>query len=103
MDEVYADLIRYEVELEEKNAALEDAQRLIASVLASMSDVLIVCDLHGRIQRVNRALEDLTGIPETELVGRPFQDLVADDCRGLVDALERRSRDDALICTARSV
>src|SRR5690606_13712206 len=55
MDEVYADLIRYEVELEEKNAALEDAQRLITGVLASMSDVLIVCDVQGRIQRVNKA------------------------------------------------
>lgn len=88
MDEVYADLIRYEVELEEKNAALEDAQRLIAGVLASMSDVLIVCDMQGRIQRVNKALEDLTGHMEAALIGRPVEELVPADCRSQMEALK---------------
>ena len=46
MDDVYADLVRYQVELEEKNAALEVAQQFISSVLASITDVLIVCDTH---------------------------------------------------------
>ena len=40
MDEVYNDLLKYEVALEEKNAALEDSQQFISSVLTSMSDVL---------------------------------------------------------------
>ena len=44
MDETYADLVRYQVDLEEKNSSLEAAQQFIASVLASMTDVLIVCD-----------------------------------------------------------
>ncbi len=34
MDEVYNDLLQYEVALEEKNAALEEAQGLVMSVLA---------------------------------------------------------------------
>ncbi|MBP6637079.1 MAG: hypothetical protein KA179_05320, partial [Sulfuritalea sp.] len=37
MDEVYNDLLQYEVALEEKNAKLEDTQQFISSVLTSMS------------------------------------------------------------------
>ena len=47
MDEVYSDLLRYETDLERKNAALEEAQAFISSVIESVSDVLIVCDSHG--------------------------------------------------------
>ncbi|MEZ5617482.1 MAG: hypothetical protein R3E40_04290 [Rhodocyclaceae bacterium] len=39
MDEVYSDLLQYEVALEEKNAKLEETQKFIFSVLTSMSDV----------------------------------------------------------------
>ena len=44
MDEVYSDLLQYEVALEDKNSALEESQQFIVSVLTSMSDVLLVCD-----------------------------------------------------------
>ncbi len=50
MDAVYADLVHYQVELEQKNSALEEAQQFIRSVLAAITDVLIVCDLQGRIR-----------------------------------------------------
>ena len=69
MDEIYADLVRYQVDLEEKNAALEEAQRFIDSVLSSMSDVLVVADVQGRIQRANKAMVNLLGRSEAELVG----------------------------------
>jgi len=52
MDAVYADLVHYQVELEEKNSALEEAQHFIDSVQAAMTDVLIVCDIRGRIEQV---------------------------------------------------
>ncbi len=76
MDEVYADLVRYQIEIEEKNAALEVAQDFITSVLASMTDVLIVCDINGRIERVNAAAERLSGHSEAELVGMPLSALL---------------------------
>lgn len=76
MDEVYADLVRYQIEIEEKNAALEEAQAFITSVLASMTDVLIVCDVNGRIERTNAAAERLSGWSEAELVGRPLSSLI---------------------------
>lgn len=69
MDDIYADLVRYQVDLEEKNAALEEAQRFIDSVLSSMSDVLVVADVHGRIQRANQAMVDLLGRSEQTLIG----------------------------------
>ncbi|SBT03802.1 PAS/PAC sensor signal transduction histidine kinase [Candidatus Accumulibacter aalborgensis] len=79
MDEVYNDLLQYEVALEQKNAALEDSQQFIESVLASMSDILIVCNRHGAIQEVNDSLRRFIGLDETALRGRPVCELFADD------------------------
>jgi len=92
MDEVYADLIHYEVELEEKNTALEEAHKLIASVLSSMSDILIVCDERGRIEQVNRALEELTGQAAASLHHQDFQILFAEDSRKLVESFPEKIR-----------
>ena len=78
MDEVYNDLLQYEVALEEKNAALEESQQFVFSVLASMSDILVVCDRDGRIEVVNNAMVAFSGKQENELIGMPLFDLFAD-------------------------
>ncbi|MGB5831607.1 MAG: ATP-binding protein [Thiohalocapsa sp.] len=96
MDETYADLVHYQVELEQKNSALEDAQHFISSVLASMTDVLIVCDVDGRIQRVNQALADLVGRTEAQLRGGSFLPLMAPSSRGEAEGLSQRIRSDAV-------
>jgi len=92
MDETYADLVRYQVELEEKNSSLETAQQFIASVLSSMTDVLIVCDAHGRIQQVNKAMEELAGTTESALQGQQFQSLLSSDCQPLAETLVEKIR-----------
>jgi two-component system sensor histidine kinase HupT/HoxJ len=79
MDEVYNDLLQYEVALEEKNATLEDTQQFISSVLTSMSDLLIVCSRAGVIESVNEALASLLGIDAAGLHGRTVFDLFADE------------------------
>jgi two-component system sensor histidine kinase HupT/HoxJ len=79
MDEVYNDLLQYEVALEEKNATLEDTQQFISSVLTSMSDLLIVCSRAGVIESVNDALTSLLGIDAGSLNGRTVFDLFADE------------------------
>jgi len=79
MDEVYSDLIRYEVDLEQKNAALEHAQQFIGSVMASMSDILVVCDHKGLIVQVNPALLTLTKFTVEDLAGQPLTMLLADE------------------------
>lgn len=88
MEEVYSDLIRYEIDLESKNEALEQAHRFIGSVLASMSDVLLVCDGKCQIQQVNQALLDLTGHAEADLLGEPLTTLLPFAGRDLVDSLQ---------------
>jgi two-component system sensor histidine kinase HupT/HoxJ len=79
MDEVYTRLIDDEVELEKKNAELEQSQQFIFSVLTSMSDVLVVCDGRGVIEQANAALCELVGRPEEQLRGTPLYTLLADE------------------------
>jgi len=79
MDEVYNDLLQYEVALEEKNAALEDSHQFIESVLASMSDILIVCDRNGKIEEVNTSLCHFAGQAAEALEKTPVFNLFADD------------------------
>lgn len=78
MDEVYTRLIDDEVELEKKNAELEQSQQFIVSVLTSMSDVLVVCDERGLIEQANEALCELVGRREDQLRGSSLADLLAD-------------------------
>ncbi len=96
MDEVYNELLQYEVELEEKNAALEDSHQFIESVLASMSDILIVCDRHGAIVEVNPSMLHLCGKPLKELEHSSVYELFADDAqrvkaRAMFSAVGRES------------
>lgn len=78
MDEVYNELLQYEVVLEQKNAALEESQQFIFSVLTSMSDLLVVCDRHAVIEEVNQALINFTGKREGELKGAKLASLFAE-------------------------
>lgn len=85
MDEVYNELLQYEVALEQKNAALEESQQFIFSVLTSMSDILVVCDKHGTIEEVNHALIQFTGRTELALRGATLQSLfAAEDAKAAV-------------------
>ena len=76
MDEVYSELVQSQVELEQKNAELEEARQFIDGVVAAMTDVLIVCDRSGRIEQVNQALERLTGQSSKSLIGGPLEALL---------------------------
>ena len=96
MDETYADLLHYQVELESKNAALEEAQQFITSIEAAMTDVLIVCDFQGRIQRVNAALERIVGKTSAELLHQPFQTLFTQECLPLVNSFQQKIRATAI-------
>jgi two-component system sensor histidine kinase HupT/HoxJ len=97
MDAVYADLVHHQVELEHKNAALEEAQQFIGGVLAAMTDVLIVCDRNGRIERANAALEQLTGRAEAELIGEPLQTLFAKESGSLIERFADKLHGEAAI------
>ncbi len=83
VDEVYSDLLRYESDLEHKNAELEEAQSFISSVIASVSDILAVCDDDGKILQANPAFVALVGRGEETLVGAPLLDLIVEEDRPL--------------------
>lgn len=90
MDEAYADLVRYQVQVEEQNEALEEARNFFDSVQSAMSDVLIACDHEGNIQQVNRAFEELTGRTQESLLGQPMESLCSgESCVQLLDCLRR--------------
>ncbi|GAB3547469.1 ATP-binding protein [Noviherbaspirillum agri] len=79
MDEVYSQLVRDEIALEEKNEELERSQRFIFSLLSAMSDVLIACNHRGEIEETNAALRELVGMSEAALRGMPIYALLADE------------------------
>ena len=79
MDEVYNELLQYEVVLEQKNSELEESQQFIFSILTSMSDLLVVCDRNGVIEEVNQSLLTFTGKTEQEMKGAKLASLFANE------------------------
>jgi two-component system sensor histidine kinase HupT/HoxJ len=75
MDAIYTDLVHSQVELEGKNAELEEAHQFIESILSAMHNILIVTDTKGYIQRINSALEALIGKASIELQGQSLSTL----------------------------
>jgi two-component system sensor histidine kinase HupT/HoxJ len=93
MDAAYDALARSEAELEARNAELAESRQLSDSVIASISDVLVVCDPEGRIEDANPALEQLTGRKRRTLRGAPLVDLFADEAaRHRVRCLVQKGR-----------
>jgi len=97
MDEVYAELVNTQVEIERKNVELEQAQTFIDSVLASMTDVLIVCDRKGNILQVNAALLRFSGQTERDLIGMPLTRLFAIEEEPLNARLAEHIRNDVTV------
>ena len=97
MDEVYSELVESQTELEEKNARLEEAHAFIGSVLAAMTDVLIVCDTRGQIQQVNPALEATIGRRECDLVGLPVTNLFDEESKAAVAGLLPELREGRIV------
>lgn len=79
MDRVYSELVDSQTALENKNQELENAQEFINSVMGSMTDLMIVCDTEHRIQQVNLALVQLTGIDADKLEGCLLTSLLLGD------------------------
>lgn len=80
MESVYADLVQHQMELEDKNSELEQAQQFISSVLSAMTDVLLACDTAGNIEEVNAALVQLTGKPEQAFLQQPLESVFSAEC-----------------------
>jgi len=87
MDATYSELLKYQVELEEKNSDLEGMRAFIESVLGSMTDILIACNLQNQIVQTNAALVRSTGISAQALKGLRVTDLFAENDRDKLVAM----------------
>lgn len=63
VDRTYADLVDYQERLERQNVELEDMRSFLGSILASVSDALIVVSRAGEVQETSAAVARLTGKP----------------------------------------
>jgi len=97
MESIYADLVKSQVELEEKNAELENAQNFIQSIISSISDILVVCDINGNIQRVNKALEKVVNRTSGELTGKPLRTLISEEYQTLIAEFPEHIRSDSIV------
>ncbi len=97
MDEVYSDLLRYEVDLEHKNAELEEAQAFVTNVIESVSDILVVCDAGGTVQQANSAFLQTSGRALADIAGRDIAEMIDPDHRPkLASLLKPRSSADVV-------
>jgi two-component system, NtrC family, sensor kinase len=77
-------------ELSGKAGEIERLRQFSDSVVESLTDGLIVVDLHDRILRWNRALERLTGVVREQALGAEFSDLFS---RAFVETLQAARRE----------
>ncbi|WP_094463385.1 MULTISPECIES: sensor histidine kinase [Pannonibacter] len=90
VDRTYADLVEYQGRLERQNAELEAMRRFLASILASVSDVLIILDRNGDIEETSASLLRHLDVDHDRVTGRPVASLFARDEQGALAAAMTR-------------
>jgi len=60
-------------ELQESLRQLEDTHRKLADIIEFLPDATFVLDREGRVLAWNRAIEEMTGIPKQEMIGKGGQ------------------------------
>ncbi|WP_368373046.1 sensor histidine kinase [Rubellimicrobium arenae] len=85
VDSTYAELVSYQERLEQQNAELESLRRSMASVLDSVSDVLVVVDRDGRMEETSASLRALFAEPGS-LAGQPMAGIVDEGSRTILEA-----------------
>ncbi len=71
-----------EEKVQQRTHALNEARELAENVVASISDMLLLVDVDGKIQQANRAAQSLLGYSEKELLGTRIQDILAGEIEG---------------------
>ncbi|WP_138471883.1 sensor histidine kinase [Poseidonocella sp. HB161398] len=91
VDRTYAELIDYQEKLEARNLELQALQDFLASVLASISDVLVVVSRDGLIENASRSFCDATGQEIAALTGQALPGFFAEPARSQVGAAIARA------------
>lgn len=93
VDRTYADLVEYQERLERQNVQLEDMRAFLASILSSVSDVLIVVDRAGTVEQVNQSLVTLTGKNEEDFTGGAVSAMFARNQRSTIEAILEQAQE----------
>jgi len=56
--------------LEQTECLLKESERLLSDVITFLPDATLVIDLEGRVIAWNRAIEEMTGVPAAQILGR---------------------------------
>ena len=72
---------------------LRRSERFREHVLDSMAGALVAVDMRGEVLTFNRAAEDLLGVREAEVLGRPFGELVGVDGEAALHATLEHGRE----------
>ncbi|WP_108260980.1 PAS domain-containing protein [Mangrovicoccus ximenensis] len=100
VDRTYAELIEYQEKLEARNNELQVLQDFLASVLASISDVLVVVSRDGLIEDASRSFCDAIGQKIGALRGQTLEGFFAEPARsqvgGAIAAAIRERRESVL-------
>mgnify|MGYP001765920549 CR=1 FL=1 len=90
VDRTYAELVDYQERLERQNRELEDLRSFLGSILASVSDALIVASRGGAVLETSASVTALTGRARADWLGQPVANLfVPEDLPALDGALAR--------------
>lgn len=81
VDIAYQQLVDHQIALEARNRELEGMRGFLTSVLAAMSDVLIVCGQEGQVLEINASCLELIGRDRETVVGTPVAELFAEEDR----------------------
>lgn len=76
MDRTYSELVDYQERLEAQNRELDEMRQFMASVLSSISEMLIVVDRALCIERTGGAFGAILGYDTAPMSGTPLADLV---------------------------
>lgn len=72
----FAKSLQYQTEIEKKNEELSSAYAFIEDILASMSDILMVVNHQGIIEKINDAFVRMTGYEQSFIIGKPLSTFI---------------------------
>ncbi|MDO6724391.1 sensor histidine kinase [Celeribacter halophilus] len=72
VDKTYAELVDYQEQLEAQNAELSSLRTFLGSIMASISDYLVVTDKDGFVADLSQSFCSAIGEEKSALIGRPM-------------------------------
>ena len=90
MEHAYTELINHQVELEQKNRELEEVNQLISSVQRSMTEVLLVTDLSGKVIQLNHSLSQLNGNDNINLINKDIDQLFSAEDKDTISLVHQQ-------------